>query len=127
MNENEMNLLENRLRSCQPRRPSPKLKRRLFPNAAAHRGVALSLRWLVPAAACLFLALTIANQNLRLPSGSGRRDAILGVISNNLSYTNILPGTRPQAQNDVLPASFEWTNLSDFTSSVSPFSPGRMN
>ena len=128
MNENEMNQLENRLHSWQPRRPSPKLKRRLFPSKAAHRSIALSLRWLAPAAACLLLALTIVNQDGRLSTGSTRRDyMMMGMISNNLSATNFLPPSHAQGRNGVLPLSFEWTNLSDFTSSVSPFSPGRMN
>jgi len=38
MNEKEMNLLENQLRSWQPRRPSPKLKRRLYGSAGSRDG-----------------------------------------------------------------------------------------
>jgi hypothetical protein len=123
MNENEMNLLENQLRSWQPRRPSPKTKRRLF---RAQDAAGLSLRWLAPAAACLLLALTIINQEPGLTAGTSH-EPMMGLISSNLSYTNILPGNRPEGRNKISPASFEWTNLSDFTSSVSPFSPGRMN
>ena len=126
MNENEMNHLENQLRSWQPRQPSPKLKRRLFPEAA-HRTATLSLRWLAPVAACLFLTLAIIHQEGHLSASSVRRDYMMGMISNNLSFTNLLPGESAQGRNGALPVSFEWTNLSGFTSSVSPFSPGRMN
>jgi hypothetical protein len=121
MNEKEMNLLETQLRSWQPRRPSPKIKRRLFPAARPGEATGISLRWLVPAAACLLLALTIANQEPGLTGGSVRPQPIMGLISSNLSYTNILP----EGRNGVAPPSFEWTNLSGFTSSISPFSPGQ--
>lgn len=127
MNEKEMNLLENQLRSWQPRRPSPKLKRRLFGSAGSRDGNGLSLRWLAPAVACLLLALTIVNQEPRLAAGFAGREPMLGVVSSNLSYTNILPGGHPSVRNGISPASFEWTNLSGFTSSISPFSPGRLN
>jgi hypothetical protein len=127
MNEKEMNLLENQLHSWQLRRPSPKIKRRLFPAAESRETAGLTLRWLVPAAACLFLALTIVNQEPGLSARSSDRQPIMGLISSNLSYTNILPGNRSPGRNGVSPTSFEWTNLSDFTSSISPFSPARVN
>jgi hypothetical protein len=52
---------------------------------------------------------------------------MMGFISSNVSYTTPLPGAHPQERNRILPVSFEWTNLSAITSSISPFSPGRMN
>lgn len=125
MNEKEMNLLENQLRSWQPRRPSPRLKHRLFPSSS-RESAGQYLRWIAPAAACLFLVLTIVNQEPSL-SGAAHRDQMMGLISSNLSSTNLLPDSRPSARNNVSPASFEWTNLSGITSSISPFSPGRMN
>jgi hypothetical protein len=87
----------------------------------------MSLRWLAPAVACLFLALTIVNQEPGLSASSARRLPLMGLVSSNLSCTNILPEDRPAGRNGVSPASFEWTNRSGFTSSISPFSPGRMN
>jgi len=121
-----MNLLENQLRSWRPRRPSAKIKRRLFPTAAAREAASLSLRWLAPAAACLILALTVASHDPGFSANSSR-EAMMGLISSNLNYTNILPKSDSPERNRVLPASFEWTNLSGITSSISPFSPGRMN
>ncbi|HXT12141.1 MAG TPA: hypothetical protein VN873_11310 [Candidatus Angelobacter sp.] len=122
-----MNLLESQLRSWRPRRPSPKLKRRLFPSTAAD-DTAFSLRWLVPAAACLLLALTIVNQGPALSANASHRPPTMGLISSNVNYTNLLPEeSRPAGRNGISPASFEWTNLSGITSSISPFTPGRMN
>ena len=122
-----MNLLENQLRSWQPRRPSPRIKRRLFPSASSGEATGLSLRWLAPATACLMLALTIASQQPGLSVTSTRHEAMMGLISSNLSYTNILPGNDTPGHNRISSTSFEWTNLSDITSSISPFSPGRLN
>lgn len=117
-----MNLLENQLRSWQLRRPSPKIKRRLFPTAERRETAGLTLRWLAPAAACLFLALTIVNQEPGFSASSSNHDPMMGLISSNLSYTNRSPG-----RNAISPSSFEWTNLSGITSSISPFSPARVN
>jgi hypothetical protein len=123
-----MNLLENQLRSWQPRRPSAKIKGRLFPAASAREVTGLSLRWLAPAAACLMLALTIASQQQSgFSSTSASHAAMMGMISSNVNYTNIHPENDIPGRNRILPASFEWTNLSGITSSISPFSPGRMN
>jgi hypothetical protein len=126
MNEKEMHLLENQLRSWQPRHPSPRLRRKLF-GAASPEESGLSLRWLAPAAACLFLALTIVNQEPGLAASSARHEPLMGLVSSNLSCTNILPENHPAGRNRVSPASFEWTNRSGSSSSISPFSPGRMN
>jgi len=88
----------------------------------------LSLRWLAPAAACLMLALTIASQQQSGFSAiSARHEAMMGMISSNVNYTNIHSESEIPGRNRILPASFEWTNLSAITSSISPFSPGRMN
>jgi hypothetical protein len=85
------------------------------------------LRWLAPAVACLALALTIASQQPGLSATSARNEAMVGLISSNLSSTNILPENESPGRNRILPASFEWTNRSGITSSISPFSPVRMN
>lgn len=116
-----MNYLENQLRSWRPRRPSPRLKRRLFGAEDPREAAILSLRWLAPAVACLFLALTIASQEPGFTAVSSRPEPMMGLISSNLSYVNVLSSERPKGLNRVSSASFEWTNLSDFTSSVSPF------
>jgi len=109
------------LRSWKPRRPSARLKRRLFASGDAREAVILSLRWLAPAAACLFLALTIASQEPGFTAVSSRPQPMMGLISSNLSYVNVVSTERPHGLNRISSASFEWTNLSDFTSSVSPF------
>jgi len=127
MNEKEMKHLEDQLHSWKPRQPSAKIKHRLYPSHSAREAAALSLRWLAPAAACLILALTVASRDPGLSASSARREAMMGLISSNLSYTNILPNSGSPGRNGILPTSFEWTNLSGITSSISPFSPARLN
>src|ERR1051325_8291512 len=114
MNENEMKMLENQLHSWQPRRPSARIKARLFPDANSGEMTGLSLRWLAPAAACLMLALTIADQPPGFSAGSARQPSMMGLISSNGSYTNIQPESDSAGHNRISSTSFEWTNLSDF-------------
>jgi len=122
-----MNSLENRLHSLQPRRPSPRVNRRLFGPTPQREAIALSLRWIAPAAACLMLAVAILNQNSVFPYNASGRQPIMGLISSNFMYTKFLPGSRSQGQNSVAPPSFEWTNPGGFTSNISPFAPARIN
>ena len=126
MNEKETNL-ENQLRSWRPRRPSAKLKRRIFGITAANDTAALTIRWLAPAAACLLLAVTIIHQEPGLTATTSAPEPVMEMVSSNVSYTNLVPRSDNPERNRVLPASFEWTNLSGSSSSISPFSPVRMN
>jgi hypothetical protein len=89
MNEKEMNLLESQLRSWRLRRPSPRLSQRLFLSSGA-ADAGLSVRWLAPAMACLFLALTIVNQEPGLAAGASRAVTVDGILSNSFPHTNIL-------------------------------------
>jgi hypothetical protein len=118
-----MNMLENQLRSWKPRRPSPRLKRELFGATVRREVVTLSLRWMAPAGACLLLAMGIIRQDPSLAIRSSGTGPLLGLVSNNISYTNVLPHNRSSGDNNVLPAKFEWTNGGTFTSNVGPFSP----
>jgi hypothetical protein len=127
MNENEMNLLEKKLSSWQPRRPSAKLKRRLFGPSARREAVTLSLRWFAPAAACLLFALTIVREEPEFSARSPGSGPLLGMISSNFTYTNFLPHNHSSGDNRVLPANFKWTNDGSFTSNVSPFAPNRID
>ena len=115
-----MNLTENQLRSWQPRRPSARLDHRIFaePPRASGR-VVRSFRCLAPAAACLLLAMAAFNRGGGISSAPYRHEFGVGMIgSNQIAY---LPDNYQQEQNSYSPATFEWTNLSGSTSSISPF------
>lgn len=121
-----MNSLETQLRSWQPRRPSPRLKRRIFSAAARKFEVTLAVRWLVPATACLLLAR--ATFNLQSDEGSGSSHlAIAAAITNNQDTEFWLRDTSHSVRNNLSPVTFEWTNRSNSTSSIGSFLPGRVN
>ena len=83
---NEMKDLETQLRSWAPRRPSPKLAKRLFAGAAAsssangppavtrHESPPFRLSWLAPAVAAVLLMCVLFNQRggSMLSGGSNR-------------------------------------------------------
>lgn len=120
MNENEMKSLENQLRSLQPRRPSRGLKHRIFPTSflEAHRAAAMSLRWLTPAAACLFVVVATLHQQ-SFPLTNVGHESLL--MASNENYTTYLPLMAEDGENKLQRATFEWTNRSGFTSTVSSF------
>src|SRR4051812_34494577 len=118
---NEMNLPENPLHSWQPRRPSAKLKNRIFAMSRAARvprTVVWSLRCLAPAAACLVLGAAMLNQGGTMSNAAPRSDFMLGMIgSNQLAYSS---ASFEQQENRARPVTFEWTNRSGSTS-LTPF------
>ena len=113
---NPLNLPETTLRSWRPRRPAARLERRLFAPAA---GTDLpTLRWLwagfAPAMACVLLTLMVLN---REDNGLGIRPAMTHILGrqNNASYATDETQT---AQNHLAAVTFDWTNQSNFNSSI---------
>jgi len=83
-----------------------------------------SLRCLAPSATCLLLALAALTQgNSVAPPIRG--NVLLGMIGSN--QINYVPVNYQQEQNSCFGLTFEWTNRSGSTSSISSFPPGRMN
>ena len=139
---NEMNDLEMLLNSWAPRRPSPKVSRRLFAgehpglvapksdeggSVIAHDAPGPRFLWLAPAAACLLLALAIVGQrngsSFPHPTNSM---PIMAVILSNQSYAAYLPSSFQPEQNS-LRNTFEWTNLSPSATSKGLLSPMKEN
>src|SRR5215471_8637459 len=95
MNENEINDLEQQLRSWVPRHPSAKVSRRLFAQAAApgaSGGIAAEsqpvptfrLGWLAPVAASFLLMGLFFNQrNGPAISGSAASGPLIAVLMSN--------------------------------------------
>jgi hypothetical protein len=117
----EMNPLEARLRSWQPRRPSPRLRHRIFlaPSRTPAQTLFQSLRCLAPAAACLLLALGAFSQGGAVSGGVTHQELLTGMIgSNRVPY---LPADYQQEYNRLARVTFGWTNSSDSTSSITSF------
>lgn len=133
-----MNELELQLRSWAPRRPSAKLNQKLFaasqdadtarppqhePRHAEHL---FSFRWLVPATAALLLICLVLNQHNSAPiTGGARREPMVAMIMSNQSAIPYVPRGFQREQNVLVADTFEWTNGSGSTSSISSLSPAK--
>src|SRR5437660_6424449 len=128
---NKMNDLEIQLSSWAPRRPSARLKRRIFdspprPTASegrsplmAHSGAGYRLRWLAPATAALVLLCMIFNHREGgIASGSTNSNSMVAMILSNQSVAAYLPAGLQREQNGPPTDTFEWTNGSGSTSSM---------
>jgi hypothetical protein len=96
-------------------------------SAVAHGLKLRSFRWLAPAMAGLFLVCIILNQrNAPMTSpGTGSIIAMSWILSSNLSAVACLPGSSQLEQNRVPSRTFESTNGSGSTSSISSLSESK--
>jgi hypothetical protein len=162
---NEMNELEMQLRSWAPRRPSAKLRERIFArqatelsedagsrgrsphladvraacsalripflgalhsiSALAHGLKPASFRWLAPVMAGLFLTCIILNQRNAPMASPATAPLIAMILSSNQSAAAYLPGSFQREQNRLPSDTFEWTNGSGSTSSISSLSESK--
>jgi hypothetical protein len=86
-----------------------------------------TMRRLTPAVACLFVALATLRQAGPLSTANHRPAFMMGMIGSNQIELAYLPGHYQPEFNTVSAATFEWTNRSSSTSSISSFSPGKVN
>ena len=117
--------------SWTPRRPSARLKARLFAQPEAD---AVSrpwrLGWLAPAAVgLLLLFLTLDQRSAELGSltASSNQFPMMAVTLSNMSFAAYLPGSLANDHNGVRPQSFEWTNHGHSTSTTASFPQSRTN
>jgi hypothetical protein len=115
MNDDDLNQLESRLRSWRPRRPSTTFKLRLalatgnfFPRAARFAGV------LVPAAACVLLAMLNSNSQGEFPSHA----PLFSVSVSNQNYAAYWVEAGEKGENCPPGQIFKWTNAGTSTSSM---------
>ncbi len=117
-----MKQLEMQLRSWRPRRPSAMLKFKLavasgnfLPRAARFAS------WLVPATACLLLAVLNLGSATHL---SGSRTPMAMILSNQ-NYVTFCGGLNPQGENCSPAQIFKWTNDGVLTSNMRSSSFGK--
>jgi hypothetical protein len=109
---NEINQLENRLRSWTPRRPSAGLKRRLFPIPAEAENDwpdPIGWRWLAPAMALCVAALIVLARSPH--SGFGQQSVYR--LAPTLALSNLDFATyyaSVPTDHNLLQNTFEWTN-----------------
>ena len=114
-------MLENQLRSWAPRRPSARLKRRIFSGATGRNEITAAIRWLAPAVACFTLVLAAFHQQNGIPSESSRRAPMAAMILSNQTPAAYLSGGSQQERNNFTLLTFEWTNRNGSTSSIGSF------
>ena len=118
----ETDLAETQLRSWQPRRPSAKLKRKLF---AVPMGLKPKLAWafgsLAPVTACVLLTLSAFNSGSGIAVNSTDREPLINLISSNQSYVAYLPDGFGGRENKWSAVTFDWTNRNGLSSSMSSF------
>jgi len=127
----EWNPLETQLRSWTPRRPSARLRARVFATpSAVERGRHLSLGWLAPATVCLLLLFVTfgpRSGELARLAASSNQVPMMAVTLSNVSFAAYLPGSFANEQNTVRPDTFEWTNHGTSPSSIASFPQSRTN
>jgi hypothetical protein len=117
----EINSLETQLRSWQPRRPSPGLKRKLFAAPVnATRRMAWILGSLAPVTACALLTFSTFNSGNY--AGSSHPVPVMAMVLSNQSSAAYAAGNDSESQNSLFSVTFDWTNHGNSTSSMSPFS-----
>ena len=114
---NDLNHLENHLRSWKLRRPSPNLKARIFAQAAQEtveepEGFLPPWRWWAPVTALLVATLTlVSGQFSRLTfTESAQANIIATAALNHPSFVAYLPAAGHSEANAWPGTSFEWTN-----------------
>jgi hypothetical protein len=117
MNDDELKQLETNLRSWRPRRPSAMLKWRLgIASGKFLPSVARFASLLVPAAACVLLAILSLNSENSF-SGGISRQPMMAMISSNQNCATYWAKMNAQGENCPPSQIFKWTN-----DSASPFS-----
>ena len=127
----EMKTLEMQLRSWELRRPSAKLRQRIFeprPQAAEEEPEpAFRFGWLAPAtAAVLLIAVLFSQRNTEAISGAASSSGMVAMIMSNQSAPAYLPGSFKTDHNTLTAETFEWTNGSRLSSSIGSLWPSRV-
>jgi hypothetical protein len=123
---NEMSALEKQLLSWTPRRPSARLKRRLFGTGPATAEALPSFRfsWLAPATAGMMLLCVLFNQRYGpAVSTSATPAPMVAMILSNQSAAAYLPGSVQAEQNNLPADAFKWTRRSGSAPGAAFLSP----
>lgn len=115
-----MDSLEKQLRSWRPRRPSARLKRRLFGPSLAP-GAAWFAGSLAPAAACALLTLCVFNS--RSGGSVGASGGGLTIASNWSGAASVYMDGFASKQNHWSLVTSDWTNRGSFGSNTVSFRP----
>jgi len=118
-----MNDWERQLASWVPRRPSARLKRRIFAAGQVVSPPAHSFAWLAPAMAALTVMAMLINQRHSATLFEVTKSGpLVAMILTNPSAAASLPSGFGSEQNGVPAGTFDWTNGSQQRSApAAPF------
>lgn len=121
-----MNELETQLASWALRRPSAKLKRRIFALRPAVPPAAHSFSWLAPATAAVLVVGMLLNQR-RCPTlfEAAKSGPMVAMIISNQSAAACLPAGFGSEQNSLPANAFHWTNGGQPAATPAVFTPTR--
>ena len=122
----DMNTLEEQLRSWKPRRPSPKIERRLF--GTRHFSITLPrlAGILTPTMACLMVTASLWRQvGQPILHDSESQTAVIAMSMSNQNFAPYLATSFQPTANRL--DTFEWTNRGYSKSSVDSFTPKKGN
>ena len=111
-----MNEWEKHLLSWTPRRPSARLRRRIFGVAPAAADTLSPFRfsWLAPATAAAMMMCVLFNQRYGAGApGPGTPGPLLATILSNASAAAYLPGSVQAEQNNLPADAFKWQRRHD--------------
>ena len=83
--------------------------------------------WLVPATACALLTFSVFNPGNAIPGRPFHGESLTATLLSNQNFLTPVPDSFQKGQNDLSSVTFDWTNRSGFTSSISAFPRRRMN
>ncbi len=111
----ELNLPENQLHGWRPRRPSDRLKQRIFRVATERSTLALNWSGLAPAMVCLLFVLMAMHFN---GANLWSHSRILTATSTNQGAIYWEPAGGQVSENQLHCVTFDWTNHGNFQSSI---------
>jgi hypothetical protein len=105
-----MKELETQLRSWAPRRPSARLKGRIFGRREPGAPLSFSLSWLAPATAALLVTFGLLHQR-HFPALAEKPGvfAFATVLSNQSAVASLVTGSQSE-QNNLPADAFQWSN-----------------
>ena len=124
---NDWTQLENQLRSWKPRRPSPNVKARLFPQSApAEPEISWPAvwAWLAPATALVLLAGLVLTKDARALDGWSRgtpTGLVAAAVFDSPTLVTYVSPKRHSSLNAWTGATFEWTNDAASLTTAPPF------
>jgi hypothetical protein len=110
---NEMN--ETQLRAWRPRRPAAGLKHRIFRAGPAAPATAWNWNRLAPAAACALVAMLALHFN---GGGALGQKPVMTLTGSGQNGASDAGNDGQTMQNQLAAVTFDWTNHSDFNSSM---------